>query len=240
MRPQTMRRVARHLLFVALTGCAISIAIACCLTRWTSMAPGQAIAKDRRTGPASYFTYDESLTWPDGAPVHWPEPQQGFFGSGIGVRFSGYHYSRGFNAHEVRRLDVREVRAGWPFLCLGWQSWKDEFDSMRGGVGGVGRQNVRVPGTNRPYIDLKRWLTPRGTAVYALNEVHQRLPLAPLWPGLVFNTLMYGGLVWFCCFGVFAWRKRRRLRRGCCPACGYPAGVSDVCSECGGPVMRTG
>jgi hypothetical protein len=34
-------------------------------------------------------------------------------------------------------------------------------------------------------------------------------------------------------------RRRMRIRRGLCPACAYPVGQSDVCTECGRPVRPT-
>jgi hypothetical protein len=33
-----------------------------------------------------------------------------------------------------------------------------------------------------------------------------------------------------------AWRRSLRVKRGLCPACAYPVGVSPVCTECGGCV----
>jgi hypothetical protein len=60
------------------------------------------------------------------------------------------------------------------------------------------------------------------------------LPLRPLWPGFALNTLIFAAL-----FGlVFVpslLRKRLRRQNACCPHCGYPAGPSPICSECGHP-----
>jgi len=33
-------------------------------------------------------------------------------------------------------------------------------------------------------------------------------------------------------------RRRRRIKRGLCPACAYPVGQSPVCTECGFPLLR--
>ena len=32
--------------------------------------------------------------------------------------------------------------------------------------------------------------------------------------------------------------RDRRIKRGLCPACAYPVGTNDVCTECGKPVKR--
>jgi hypothetical protein len=62
------------------------------------------------------------------------------------------------------------------------------------------------------------------------------LPYRPLWPGFAINALFYAGILWggWLMFAApFALRRRRRIKRGLCPACAYPIGKSDVCTECG-------
>ena len=59
------------------------------------------------------------------------------------------------------------------------------------------------------------------------------LPLIPVWPGFVLNTLFYATLLWLLIPGPFVLRRFIRVRRGLCPACAYPRGESNVCSECG-------
>ncbi len=66
----------------------------------------------------------------------------------------------------------------------------------------------------------------------------RRLPLAPVWPGLAVNTLLYAGTVGLACWAPGAFRRERRRRCALCPNCAYPMGVSDVCTECGRPVRR--
>jgi hypothetical protein len=59
------------------------------------------------------------------------------------------------------------------------------------------------------------------------------LPFVPIWPGFLINTLLYGAVLWLLICGPPALRRSVRLRRGRCPRCGYPAGASSVCTECG-------
>lgn len=70
------------------------------------------------------------------------------------------------------------------------------------------------------------------------------LPVTPLWPGFVVNALFYtAGLA-----AIFAsaraaamLRRRRRSRRGLCPACGYNlTGLAQGsrCPECGAPILK--
>ncbi len=59
------------------------------------------------------------------------------------------------------------------------------------------------------------------------------VPLIPVWPGFALNTLFYAAVLWLLICGPFVLRRLIRVRRGLCPACAYPRGESDVCSECG-------
>jgi hypothetical protein len=59
------------------------------------------------------------------------------------------------------------------------------------------------------------------------------LSLRPIWPGFAINTFFYAGILWLLLTAPFALRRRRRIKRGLCPACAYPIGASSVCTECG-------
>jgi hypothetical protein len=68
------------------------------------------------------------------------------------------------------------------------------------------------------------------------------LPLIPILPGFAINTVFYAVILWggWLLFAApFALRRRRRMRRGLCPACAYPVGDSPVCTECGKPLKAT-
>lgn len=60
------------------------------------------------------------------------------------------------------------------------------------------------------------------------------IPLRPIWPGLLANTLFYAALTLALLAGLRVVRTRRRRARGRCVACGYELdeGVG-VCPECG-------
>lgn len=63
-------------------------------------------------------------------------------------------------------------------------------------------------------------------------------PFRPVWPGFAVNTLIYAAGIWLVAAAPGTLRRRRRIARGLCPACAYPAGASDVCTECGRPVQE--
>ena len=54
--------------------------------------------------------------------------------------------------------------------------------------------------------------------------------------GFAIDTLFYAVILWLLFAGPFAFRRWRRIKRGLCPACAYPVGASDLCTECGKPV----
>jgi hypothetical protein len=64
------------------------------------------------------------------------------------------------------------------------------------------------------------------------------LPLNALWPGFAINTIFYAAILWLLFAAPGFVRRRLRVRRGQCPACAYPVGASDVCTECGRPVKQ--
>ncbi len=59
------------------------------------------------------------------------------------------------------------------------------------------------------------------------------LPMHPIWPGFAINTVFYAAILWLLLAAPFALRRRSRIKRGLCPACGYQVGTSPVCTECG-------
>jgi hypothetical protein len=64
----------------------------------------------------------------------------------------------------------------------------------------------------------------------------RNLPLKPVWGGFAVNSAAYGGGSWLALLLIQRWRRAAREKRGLCAVCGYPAGASSVCTECGKPV----
>ena len=101
---------------------------------------------------------------------------------------------------------------GWPMHSMTVEIWFPYADGMNG-------------------ILLKTVSKSHGTVVWSL-------PLRPIWPGFAINTIFYAVILWlpFAAFGRS--RRRRRTKRGLCPACAYPVGTNPVCTECGRAVKR--
>jgi hypothetical protein len=114
------------------------------------------------------------------------------------------------------------------------------FDQPGQSMFPIGLRNASPPSPDRYQIFDMRGLpclslwTERETQPWQGVEV----PFRPLWPGFAINTVFYAVILWLLFAAPIALRRRRRIKRGLCPACAYPIGESDVCTECGRPLLK--
>src|SRR5881394_1692644 len=64
-------------------------------------------------------------------------------------------------------------------------------------------------------------------------------PLHPIWPSFAINTMFYAAILWLLIAAPGKILRRIRARRGQCPACAYPVGTNEVCTECGALVTAS-
>lgn len=116
--------------------------------------------------------------------------------------------------------------SGLPLRCV-WM-WEADVQSNRGMLAAF-RNPENRPATSGVQVP---WST------------SQRLPITPIWTGLVANTVVWACVWCGLLFGVRSGWRRFTLRtaasrraRGLCPDCGYPrpVDVSVPCPECGRP-----
>ena len=117
-----------------------------------------------------------------------------------------------FESGEITRETRVASGRGLPMLALWCETTRGGEGQIRGGI-------------DTGALPLNFWIQ-KTPPFWADSRV---LPLRPLWPGFAVNTLFYAALLW----SPFVLRRFIRVRRGLCPACAYPRGESDVCSECG-------
>ena len=108
-------------------------------------------------------------------------------------------------------LLISHFRSGWPLL------------SLHGAI----CTDAAGPHPNPPHTLIRLG----GGGIFCL------LPVVPLWPGFIVNTLFYALILWLLIPGPFILRRHIRVKRGCCPKCGYdlrgaPSGGGG-CPECG-------
>jgi hypothetical protein len=115
--------------------------------------------------------------------------------------------------------------SGWPLLSLnGWCSHHVLPATAIRGVSIVARGHWAIV--------LHRDVFGRADQ----REAEVLLPLRPMWPGMVLNTLFYAITLGLLLGGIAGLHRTMRRRRGLCPRCAYPVGDSERCSECGTPV----
>jgi hypothetical protein len=131
-------------------------------------------------------------------------------------------------AIEKRQFGVAwvEMYEGEPFLVLSWAGWP--LLSLR---------DEQALGPLYP----KRWVvwaSRRHRSIVIPDSVPDGFkPHRPVWPGFTINTLLYATILWLMFAAPFALRRRRRIKRGLCSACGYDlrgrASNANLCPECG-------
>jgi hypothetical protein len=141
------------------------------------------------------------------------------------------------------RNDIEDLRgAQWPGLAVSY------LEVSSGGFDVDSQQRVWKKSFPRVGVQIERAGFPfhvveSGEAVSIAGMIQQARSGAEfptswrlLAVGFAINTLFYAALLWLLFAAPFALRRRRRIKRGLCPACAYPVGDSDVCTECGKPV----
>jgi hypothetical protein len=136
------------------------------------------------------------------------------------VHYSPFYYQAHAKDFSGRLSgEVVELGAGWPMTCLIGQWWN------------IGPQTLWL-------FDASRLQPTRIEDVDDQSSRIDALPCYPIWPGFAINTIFYAAILWLIFFVPSKLKRTLRRRRGLCPACAYPVGTSDVCTECGAPVIR--
>jgi hypothetical protein len=161
------------------------------------------------------------LSWPIRSPdgYHY-SPQYAFGISSWGTTHLGAWVDTDFGYSG--RMDVRA--AGWPARTL-----YAERHSVKAYVGLPGLTIFNKPNDIWDGVGIPTWLS--------RLRLHDCFPTRPLWPGFAINTIFYAAILWlpFAALGTF--RRRRRIKRGLCPKCGYDLRGHNIhqhlCPECG-------
>lgn len=121
--------------------------------------------------------------------------------------------------------EAAQVHTGWPWRTMRWTAENAVWARWAGIAGPP--QNPK--GIVREGIELPQFLASPKLA-------ERRVPLDPIAAGWVKSVPVYSALAFVALIGLLYLRRGVRVRRGCCPACAYPVGPRDVCTECGVPL----
>lgn len=228
-----------HLAGVLMLAAGINVVLALglwCRWQW-AMKPRE--LQGKTFGSDAAILWGWQARWPCAMPADWPTVPKwiGWRGEAHGVRayeftthgiptaaWGWLHVSWGPEALD-RHQSVNVVQAGWPLPTLQSEElivvsgWKANGSGMN--LGPVVRRaalwNVTLPGA------------PASTRE---SDPAPFIPLRPVLPGMVVNTLVIGALIasarWSCSAVVVA----RRRSRGQCIRCGYEVKDLPRCPEC--------
>ncbi len=130
---------------------------------------------------------------------------------------------------------------GYKLRIVTARVWVEDGPNVTKGAIGV-RRVVGWPGASVQLSIVQVQRDKSGTRVTTDHAVGRfRFPWRSasgfdiLWAGFAINTAFYAAVLCLLTGGSLVLRTFIRLKRGLCPACAYPRGESDVCSECGKP-----
>jgi hypothetical protein len=171
-------------------------------------------APTRAAEAAEYFLADEGAERVRGLvdwPPDWPVPDYLWRFKALGRQQS----MAGYGDYRTYRLE-----SGWPFVSVYCDS-VGHLSVVHSSGPHYG--SVLVPQA----LQRGRWF----------RITCDRLPIVPLFPGFLLNTLFYAvvvGAILALPLSLVPLRCRLRARRGRCPKCNYDrAGLAGPCPECG-------
>lgn len=163
--------------------------------------------------------------WPRPVPADWPAKPQRAIPSSTALLHGWVAEAR-----EPTKIPGRDKIWTQQLIATGWPCPALEAEFQVAGSLGMSTK-MEWLGTWKPgFVE----------SLHPLSTDRARLPLRPVWAGLLVDVAVWG-LV--CYAAVFAWsdvRRWRRVRGGRCVGCGYDLrGLGDgtACPECGSSSM---
>ena len=214
-RPRPMRCWRRTLLTCALlllAGAVVNVAVA-----WVALGSAGLWGNN--------WTWEEPQ-WHDALPQHARAKRIGYE---VGPGYGSSLETQTLYAEERTYWSSATTVAGWPFLsvrCVRQERWTGHWTQRQP----TAKEQVTVGAVRRG--------APAPPVIAPLFGMSaRRLPIDPLFPGFLLNTLFYAivvGAILALPLRLVPLRRRRRARRGRCPTCNYDlAGLAGPCPECG-------
>jgi hypothetical protein len=199
-----MKRLALKLVLFLLVGAIINVAVA-----WGCAL----VISPNGFSSASWQSaqHADYAIWQSAQPAEAPRwPGWVYRSDTLGAHFLAIA-SASMKSTYVESYVFRQRESGWPMYSCGGSAWY--------------KYSRTTPGA--PWIVLevhphRAFILPR-----------RIIPTGPIWKGFTIDTLLYAALLWMVFVVPGTLRRLLRVRHSLCPGCGYPIGLSAVCTECG-------
>ena len=196
MRPRT-----RTILLFLFLGVIVSIAAAWACAVWSPQ--NEFGSSERITAPESWPSYLRPCNWPS------PDRAERLADQGPGVSIidisGGVFHVSGDMLEEERPTPYTSLhvyRFGLPARALQWH-----------GHSALGPHAPLLTSRARDAAGLRRGLEIPAFLPVTGEHASRRLPVTPIWSGLIINTVFYGAILWLLIRGPFVLRRRIRMKR---------------------------
>lgn len=126
---------------------------------------------------------------------------------------------------------IRRATAGWPLYCMKCDVNPDPFVI----VGAIIPIEVENKSTLSEINIWKYGISIPQSLQWFRWSTKREIPLRPIWPGFVINTVCYTVFLLLLTLGPLSFRNIIRRKRGLCIKCAYDLRGTEhnVCPECG-------
>ena len=220
-----MKRPATKFVLLLLLGAIINVAVTTGLWFWGKRPATGTIASvdDWKSKPS---TSKEIVKWGQWSRDGWPPaPHESLHQSTFGMRFRKLIASvNSFDPTELSQDEWREKERNLKLFSI---------DSTECGWP---LASMRVDLASESWGLPPKWNTRRG----GWQMGRAWIPNEPVVLGMLLNTIFYAALLWLPFAALGRVRRRRRIKRGLCPACAYDLRGNDskTCPECGKAVKQ--
>lgn len=233
----------RSILHFGAAGLAVSVIVAwCCVFRFRNASGG---LDEYAGGHADMLHAPGTVSAPPGVPAParlWPIPMPEKAGdpkyryvllwpdATVDVALSYY-----WGCKTGYGLGGGRISTGLPLRAMAWEMRQvdlpDVFPDQQSWTAAAPPKGFLPISTWRSGLPLP-WIAGRSGSP-SVREPWLRLPIRPVWLGLLGDSALFGSAAWLLCRGPRTVRSAARRRRGCCEVCGYPVRGLNSCPECG-------
>jgi hypothetical protein len=206
----------KRLMIALLTGVAINYLVSWICLSWLPFTD-----EGYHRHPSRYPASDFGPLFYDGCTYR--------MGFGKTIHIFEYHRDNDIQTSGSANTPLPVLRAGWPMHSV--------LSELRLVIDDTVLPSLR--GSYWIYDDSWSAAVARGLPSGRIGSylgLHPWLPIIPLWPGFLVNTLSYSAVAWSVLASHI--RRTRRIKQGLCIRCKYSLAGLETCPECNTPASQ--